>query len=634
MEMSWHLPNNQILATEQEMIEQREVNGNQAGNNMEMIDMNHQDVLGNSSPIKRRKKQSKVWEEMTKFTGADGKDCARCNHCQKVFDGSSKKGTTHLNNHLQRCPRKRNNGAGDNADKPMDSTTNLTSPVVIEEKSVIDLIKSCFDEDGELTENWDPSVLNSRKVEILQIYEEQKEELRRIFSQLSCRLSLVIEMYFGYYLLSAYYIDNSWERKVKIFRICAANKDEDVHHLAKLLKESCLDLKIDGNICSIIYHNHKTSHFVKGDHEDVIEEINSRFNQRGIPLHFIEFLFSVDMLFHNFEDDLTQWLWKTFSGIRKCIDYVNSTQSNMHNFQIAIDKAMGKKVNTSDPFQRDDDSFYSFQRAMGYKEAFCQLEQMDFDFKSRSINLTVNLWDEATVIYEHYKELSDSVDSLVKNEYTTLNQYFPKFCDVYMKLLALLERIRNHHLDRKTPTLIENLTSALEKYNLVLVIAVVLDPRFKMNIVQLWYNKIYGGDADCYLEKIKDDFTTVYNKYHEKASEPEDTISTYLDGMGRPSTSTPKSSSELERYLNDPKVPSVEIFDILAWWRACAPIFPTLALMARDFLALPISVHQHFLFIRLNYITCIDIFDCKNLDDDIKPAFCYLTECLKVMKNK
>ncbi|KAJ4723481.1 zinc finger BED domain-containing protein RICESLEEPER 2-like [Melia azedarach] len=164
------------------MIEQREVNGYQAGNNIEMVDRSHQDVLlGNSSSVsnKRRKKQSKVWEEMTKFTGLeDARDWAKCNHCQKVFDGSSKKGTTHLNNHLQRCPRKRNNGASDNADKPMHQTTNLTSSVIIEEKSMIDLIKSCFDEGGIPTEHWDPFVLNSSKVEILKVCEEEKEELR------------------------------------------------------------------------------------------------------------------------------------------------------------------------------------------------------------------------------------------------------------------------------------------------------------------------------------------------------------------------------------------------------------------------------------------------------------------------
>ncbi|KAJ4723469.1 Zinc finger BED domain-containing protein [Melia azedarach] len=636
--MSWSLFNHEILATHQphalEMIGERKViNGNQFRNNMEMIDMNQQDVVGSSSSSasnKRRKKQSKVWEEMTKFTGADGKLLAKCIHCGKVFDGSSKLGTTHLNNHLVRCLRKRNNVDGD-ADKSMDQTTKLTSSVVIQENSVTDLIKNP-------TEKWDPSVLNSRKVEILQVYEAEKGNLRRFFSELSCRFSLVIEFYLGYYLLSVYYIDNSWEPKMKIIGIYAVNEDEE-RNLIKILKESCLNLKIDGNICSVIYHYFgKSDDFIESDQEDVIGEINSWFNQRGNnSLTFSGFLFSdrvLSYIFYNFCDNFKKWLWNTFSQISKCIDYVNSKPSNMHNFQIAVDdaKSMGKKVNICDP--PPGHSMYNvprkgdFRIAVGYKNAFCELERIDFDFKSRSINLTAKQWDEATVIHEHFEELLDSFDSLVKSEYITPNQYFPKFCDVYMKLL-LLQRSLSCQFDKKTSTAIEKFASELKKYNLVLVIATVLDPRFKMDIVQLWYNKIYGRDADHFFEKIIDDFTNVYKEYAKSfESELRGTTSSYVDAMGRPCTSTSKSS-ELERYLNDPKVPSVEKFDILAWWRAYTPIFPTLAQMARDFLVLPISVYSRFSLFHLNYYPYRCIFYSKYLDHDIKQALLCLTAWLK-----
>ncbi|KAK9205962.1 hypothetical protein WN943_016233 [Citrus x changshan-huyou] len=57
-----------------------------------------------------------------------------------------------------------------------------------------------------------------------------------------------------------------------------------------------------------------------------------------------------------------------------------------------------------------------------------------------------------------------------------------------------------------------------------------------------------------------------------------------LDAMGRPSS--PKS--ELDRYFDLFKVPRDKQFDLLAWWRSNAPSFPTLARMARDYLALGI----------------------------------------------
>ncbi|GAY65131.1 hypothetical protein CUMW_238880 [Citrus unshiu] len=57
-----------------------------------------------------------------------------------------------------------------------------------------------------------------------------------------------------------------------------------------------------------------------------------------------------------------------------------------------------------------------------------------------------------------------------------------------------------------------------------------------------------------------------------------------LDAMGRPSS--PKS--ELDRYFDLLKVTRDKQFDLLAWWRSNAPSFPTLARMARDYLALGI----------------------------------------------
>ncbi|KAJ4723470.1 Zinc finger BED domain-containing protein [Melia azedarach] len=641
----------EILATHQphaQLTIEDKVNANQAGNNIEIVDINHQDVVGNSSlsvSNTQRKKQSKVWKEMTKYKGADGRDCARCNHCEKEFDGSSKKGTTHLNNHLVRCRRKRNSG-GEDVDKSKDQTTNLTSSVVIQEKSVFDLIKSCFDEDGYLNDEWygtypeeifakgwDPIALNSRKVEILQVYKEAKEELSKCFSQLSCRFSLLIEAHSGYYLLKVCYTDNSWEPKRKAIGFYAANMAEERQHnypnLVKFLKESCLDLKIDENICSIIYDDPTDDYFITGDGKDVIGEINCWFNHRGNSLPYIGFLCSVEMLeslCSDFEQSWAEWLWRTFGGLKKCIGYVNSTPSNNHNFQIAVDnaKSTGKKVDNSDPFPKNGDSVYDFKDAVGFKEAFCELELINSDFKSRSINLTANQWDEATAICEHFNKLWGVFNTLSAGGYTTLTQCFTDFYRVYIRLLPLLQISQSYHHDKEASTMTEKFVSKLEKYNLFLVIAVILDPRFKMDMVQLWYKKIYGPNADVYFKKVKNDFTNIYKEYYAKVFESGDTTSSYLDAMGRLFTFSPKSS-ELKRYLNDPKVPSVAEFDILAWWRAYTPIFPTLARMARDFLAIPFfDCYRHLPYFVIGFIC-----DLKFPDDDIKQAFLCLSEWFK-----
>ncbi|KAH9783419.1 NAC domain-containing protein 55 [Citrus sinensis] len=71
---------------------------------------------------------------MRKYKDKDGNEKAECNHCKKTFDGSSKKGTTHLKNHLDRCRannnKRKGGAAGDEYESSSFKTTDLATPIV------------------------------------------------------------------------------------------------------------------------------------------------------------------------------------------------------------------------------------------------------------------------------------------------------------------------------------------------------------------------------------------------------------------------------------------------------------------------------------------------------------------------
>ena len=52
---------------------------------------------------KKRKTTLNVWSHFTRKK-VDGKVKAQCHHCNKLYLGESIQGTTHLRNHLARCP--------------------------------------------------------------------------------------------------------------------------------------------------------------------------------------------------------------------------------------------------------------------------------------------------------------------------------------------------------------------------------------------------------------------------------------------------------------------------------------------------------------------------------------------------
>lgn len=152
-------------------------------------------------------------------------------------------------------------------------------------------------------------------------------------------------------------------------------------------------------------------------------------------------------------------------------------------------------------------------------------------------------------------------------------------------------------------------------------VAIVLDPRFKLDLVEFNLNEIYGIGAESQLQKIRTALSTLYNEYggkpasensssHVLAASDVSSSSKNLSEVGmdnlvdfnqwydktRNANIIASMKSELERYLDEPIVREKE-FDILSWWKDNSPRFPIMAKLARDILAVPIStVASEFAF--------------------------------------
>ncbi|KAH9754280.1 zinc finger BED domain-containing protein DAYSLEEPER [Citrus sinensis] len=550
---------------------------------------------------------------MRKYRDADGNVKAECKHCKKMFDGSSKKGTTHLKNHLERCPANpKRKGAGgryvDDRDislSPSIKTKELAS--LIKGKSVRDLIRHLSNMEGDISAKiWgdrDPWVIKSRKGEILQLYQEEKEKLCQFLNNLSCRFSL--QLVFGRYLV-VNYIDDSWERQSKIISFCQRRRDH-IENLIEDVKQSCLDWKIDTNVCSLLPREIDPA----DDWDNQIGKVETWFSQRrslpfaGCLSDGFQIMGYIHGILHS-EDYLRDGI----QSLTECAQYVRNKSTSDKLLQ--LDGAVEAAISELEQGPLASGFFDYFGNAVGLKEVFLGLEQLDSDF--RSINLSKQKWDEVTATFEHLKFLKRLTISFMWGT-----------CDIPIIVdLPYVHKIlkdRCNHPIEDCPFCEKVMKKAIDifftKYYLVRVIAVILDPRFKMDGLQLHYKEIYGSDADRYLEKMNKDFRDVYDEYAATDSSNSKSYE-MLDAMGRPSS--PKS--ELDRYFNVLKVPRDKQFDILAWWRSNAPSFPTLARMARDYLA----IEKHFAPNAVELIDDIvyidDNFDFDELPEIITPLVC------------
>ncbi|KAL5848401.1 hypothetical protein ACOSQ4_006414 [Xanthoceras sorbifolium] len=134
--------------------------------------------------IKERKLRSEVWKHFEK-----DKDRARCNLCKKDFDGSSLKGTTHLRNHYESCQRKKRGGGGDKSDE---------AAIAIKEKTVVDQQLRHLDTTRIIIKQGITSPNSINAADIMDVYNQEKEKLRKYFEKLSYRYSLQINQV-GFY---------------------------------------------------------------------------------------------------------------------------------------------------------------------------------------------------------------------------------------------------------------------------------------------------------------------------------------------------------------------------------------------------------------------------------------------------
>ncbi|CAN0905265.1 Putative AC9 transposase [Linum grandiflorum] len=137
----------------------------------------------------------------------------------------------------------------------------------------------------------------------------------------------------------------------------------------------------------------------------------------------------------------------------------------------------------------------------------------------------------------------------------------------------------------------------------LLAVAVVLDPRYKLDIVEycaeriamdgslLNANTIRGILGDLVIEyQVRlngNNAPTTGNHIAGSSSTEDQGFDLFVSQRKRSRTSS--VTAELDSYLNEDILPRQPDFDILMWWKINGPKYPILQNIARDILAIPVT---------------------------------------------
>ena len=227
-------------------------------------------------------------------------------------------------------------------------------------------------------------------------------------------------------------------------------------------------------------------------------------------------------------------------------------------------------------------------------------------------------WANVEALHGFLQEFSEATKAFSVDRHPTAHLF-----------LKMLLAIRDVLLDETWNTnellneLADRMHTKFQKYwtnpNIALLIAAVLDPSMKTDFIKFYFHTI-GEHVDLKMRELKRYLKKYYQEYEKivrinnlpvvNVSDEQamsESVESGTSSLGlvcgkrrvefafaqfaSQNSDARSERSELDIYLEDPRilVRSDENFNVLAWWKKNSDAYPVLSLMARDFLAIPVS---------------------------------------------
>ncbi|KAG5548853.1 hypothetical protein RHGRI_014269 [Rhododendron griersonianum] len=461
--------------------------------------------------LSKGKCRSTVWEHFQKIKTKDiGEEKARCLYCKKKFVGNSKSGTTHLKDHTSSCFMK----------KAIDSKQKFITPsLLMGEGKKANMQSYSYDPEVArkqlaymiIMHEYPLSMVehagfrrfchalqlafhvisrNTMKRDIFKIYDIEKLKIMRLMERNKSRVSLTTDMWIsiskkrGFMVITAHIIDDSWKLQSRILR-----------KLSTLTVDNCttndamIDLlleKLGGDHirCKSLFHVRCAAHILNLIVKDGLDVIKT-----------------------------------SIVKVRDSVAYWTATQKREETFEGAARQlgiTYGKNLSLDCP-TRWNSTFLMLQTAIKYRNAFGRLKLKDLQYKSCPND---DDWNLAEEICERLEIFYKVTLLFSRTTYPTSNLFFPDVCDIKVRLSEWV-CCGIDVMEEMALNMLEKYDKYLDNTHGFLAVAVVLDPRFKMSLIEYYYIRIYGEHGVGMAEDIRRrcyDLLTLYQEHFVGAS--------------------------------------------------------------------------------------------------------------------
>ncbi|KAM0920005.1 hypothetical protein ACQ4PT_007801 [Festuca glaucescens] len=235
-----------------------------------------------------------------------------------------------------------------------------------------------------------------------------------------------------------------------------------------------------------------------------------------------------------------------------------------------------------------------------YREALKDYAKSDLNYKWEP---TSEEWKMYELIEPLLYVFAQVTTAFSAQSYPTANIFYRHIVSIKIELRKANAH-RNPLYSAMGEAMMENFNKYWEEKNNVMVLATILDPRYKMFYVEWAFKELYDkntaldelADVHLELEELFDKFDTAKKMAEKSATSSNICITSRSMPASdsafqahRRNTTTKSSKSELRNYLEDALEEPNPKFILLDWWKVNSLRYPVLAKMARRFLTIPAS---------------------------------------------
>ncbi|XP_012081197.1 zinc finger BED domain-containing protein DAYSLEEPER [Jatropha curcas] len=595
-----------------------------------------------SQPNKRRKRKSIVWEHFTIENVGDGCRRACCKQCKQSFaysTGSKVAGTSHLKRHIAKgtclallrnqgnqltpyTPGSENGGATEIRKRRYRTPSSPYIPFdadrcrheiarmiimhdyplhMVEHSGFINFVQNLQPRFGMVS-------FNTVQGDCVATYLREKQNVMKFIEGMPGRVCLTLDVWtssqsLGYFFVTGHFIDSNWEPQRRILNVVMEPFPDSGSALSHVVACCLSDWSLEGKLFSVT-HNCPVD-------EPGIENLRSLLCVKN-PLILNGQLFIGNCIARTLSSMAKDVLWAgrdIVKKIRDSVKYVKTSESLEEKF---VELQQHLQVTTENALSLDDQSkwnttYQMLVAAAELKLVFSCLDTSDPDYNEAP---SMEDWRQAETICGCLKPLYDAANILTSTATPTAIAFFHEVWKIQTDL-ARAAASDDPFISIVTKAMQEKISRYWKDCSLVLAIAVVMDPRFKMKLVEFTFSKIHGEDAPTYIKIVDDGLHELFHEYlaspsslaltyteegNTENSMREDHQGTLLSDNGFTDfdvyimeTTNQEMTSELDQYLEESLLPRVQEFDVLSWWKLNKLKYPTLSKLARDILTIPVS---------------------------------------------